>query len=64
MFSDLTWKKMFVPGNGGGAGAPLSPFLYVPAVIDYRICRLKKRLPWGLRYNLEEILLIFSPVTR
>ena len=33
MFFDFTWKKKFVPGNGGGAGAPpplLHPFLYGP----------------------------------
>ena len=36
MFFDLTWKKIFAPGNGGGASAPprLLPFLYGPEILD------------------------------
>ena len=30
IFSDFRWKKIFVPGNGGEAGAPLPSFSYGP----------------------------------
>ena len=45
MFPDLTWKKNFPPGNGGGRGGGLAPtlppFLYGPAIF-YRIAKIAR----------------------
>ena len=61
MFSDLTWKKKFVPGNGGSGGARA---VYEVLVFDHQILRAQtgKCIAFNNHYFIVSIFISFKCV--